>query len=192
MRRSFLASLVPLAMLAAACGSSSKSTSKSATSSPPAASATTSSSSSTTTAASAPAASAVRLGTSSIPGLGTVLVNGQGRTLYVFAPDKQAKVTCVGGCAAAWPPLKISAGQKPTTSGSVVASLISSDPDPAGGQVVTYAKWPLYLFAGDTSAGSAHGQALNSSGGLWYVITPAGKLITKKASSSGASGGGAY
>lgn len=132
------------------------------------------------------------LGERTIPGLGTVLVNTQGRTLYTYAPDKHAKVTCVGGCASAWPPFKIAAGQKLTTLGAVRASLISSDPDPAGGRVVTYAGWPLYLFVGDPGEGTAHGQALDSSGGLWYVITPAGRPITKKASSGSSSGGSAY
>src|ERR1700741_4359585 len=33
--------------------------------------------------------------TMSILKIGRVLVNGQGRTLYVFLPDKHSKVTCV-------------------------------------------------------------------------------------------------
>ena len=47
---------------------------------------------------------------------------------------------------------------------------------------MTYAGWPLYSYVTDTSPGSAHGQALKLNGGLWYVIAPSGKLITKKAS----------
>jgi predicted lipoprotein with Yx(FWY)xxD motif len=56
-----------------------------------------------TTASAGTAQLAARL----ISGLGTVLVNGQARTLHVFAPDRHAKVTCVGGCASAWPLLKL-------------------------------------------------------------------------------------
>jgi predicted lipoprotein with Yx(FWY)xxD motif len=124
-----------------------------------------------------------------------VLVNGEGRTLYTFAPDKAGKVTCVDGCAVAWPPLRLSSGQKPVTSGGIRASLVSSDPNPAGGRVVTYAGWPLYLYVADPTAGTDHGQAINSSGGLWYVISPDGKVITKapgSASSGSSSGGSAY
>ena len=109
--------------------------------------------------------------------MGAVLVNGQGRTLYVFEPDAANKVTCTDGCASIWPPLSIGAGQKPSTSGQVKASLVSSDPDPSGGHVVTYAGWPLYLYVADASPGTDNGQALDSSGGLWYVISPAGKVI---------------
>ena len=164
------------AFLAAACGSSSPSSSTS--SAAPAAS--------TSTATTASTAGAAVITTKSVAGLGTVLVNGQGRTLYIFVPDKHAKVTCVGGCAAAWPPVKLT-GAKAQTAGQVKAALVSSDPDPAGGRVVTYNGWPLYLYAGDSQAGTANGQALNSSGGLWYVITPAGKVVTTKKSGSGGS-----
>ena len=163
--------MVVTAFVAAACGSSSKSSSAST------------SAASTSTTSAAPTAAAL-LTTKSLSGLGTVLVNGQGRTLYIFVPDKHSKVTCTGGCAAAWPPVMLT-GAKAQTAGEVKAALVSSDPDPAGGRVVTYNGWPLYLYAGDSQAGTANGQTLDSSGGLWYVITPAGKVTTKKTSSGG-------
>jgi predicted lipoprotein with Yx(FWY)xxD motif len=190
MRRSLVLLLAPVALLAAACGSSSSS---STTSSSAAASTGTSSSATTSaTTASGPAsAGTAQITTRTLPGLGTVLVNGQGRTLYIFEPDKHAKVTCTGGCATAWPPVKLT-GARATAGGGVKPALLSSDSDPAGGRVVTYHGWPLYLFAGDSSAGTANGQALNSSGGLWYVITPAGAVVTKKAGSGSGSGGSTY
>lgn len=119
----------------------------------------------------------VRIGTGKIPKLGTVLVNSKGRTLYMFVPDKQRKVTCVGACAAIWPPVKLPAGMKPAASGAVKASLLGSDRDPAGGRVVTYNRWPLYTYVGDRTAGQAKGQALKLNGGYWYVLSPAGKVI---------------
>lgn len=174
------------AFLAAACGSSSSNSSTSATA--PAASATSASTAATSsTGATTTAAASAVIATKSVAGVGTVLVNGQGRTLYVFEPDHHAKVTCTGGCASVWPPVKLT-GAKAQTSGEVKASLVSSDPDPAGGRVVTYNGWPLYTYVADTQAGSASGQGLNSSGGLWYVITPAGTVVTKKAHSSGGAG----
>jgi predicted lipoprotein with Yx(FWY)xxD motif len=109
-----------------------------------------------------------------------VLVNAQGRTLYIFAPDNHKKVTCVSTCAAIWPPAFLPSGQKPVAAGPVKQSLLASDPDPAGGQVITYAGWPLYTYVTDSAPGQHTGQALNLNGGLWYVISPAGKVITKK------------
>jgi predicted lipoprotein with Yx(FWY)xxD motif len=109
-----------------------------------------------------------------------VLVDAKGRTLYIFVPDKAKKVTCVSTCAAIWPPAMLPAGQKPVAVGQVKQSLLGSDPDPAGGQVVTYAGWPLYGYVTDSGPGQDSGQALDLNGGLWYVISPAGKVITKK------------
>jgi predicted lipoprotein with Yx(FWY)xxD motif len=120
------------------------------------------------------------ISTRKLPKLGTVLVNGQGRTLYMFVPDKRKKVTCVRSCAAVWPPVKLSKGQKALASGQAKSSLLGSDPNPAGGRIVTYAGWPLYTYVADTSPGTAKGQALNLNGGLWYVLAPSGKLIRTK------------
>jgi len=114
-----------------------------------------------------------------VAGLGTVLVNGQGLTVYIFEPDKHATVTCTGACASVWPPVQLSGGQTPTAAGSAKSALLGSDPNPAGGQVVTYAGWPLYTYVADTSPGTAHGQALNINGGLWYVMAPSGAIVTK-------------
>jgi predicted lipoprotein with Yx(FWY)xxD motif len=167
--------IILLGLLATACGSSSNS---------PAPSSQPSSSS--------PSSSSAAIKTGKVSGLGTVLVDGTGRTLYVFAPDNAKKVTCTGSCASVWPPLKVASGQKPTLSGGVKASLVSTDPDPSGGSVVTYNGWPLYDYAADASAGTAHGQALNSSGGLWYVITPAGQVIKKKGGAGASTQGNGY
>ena len=169
MRKSFAFLALPaIALALAACGNSKSSSSSTSSTAAPA--------SSTSTAAPA----TVNISAKTIPGLGAVLVNPAGRTLYTFAPDKAKKVTCVGGCAAVWPPVMLAAAAKAVGSGGVKASLLGSDPDPSGGKVVTYAGWPLYLYVADTTPGAHAGQALNLNGGLWYVITPSGKVITKK------------
>jgi predicted lipoprotein with Yx(FWY)xxD motif len=174
MRKSFAFLALPaIALALAACGSS-KSSSTSSAAAP--SSSTPSSASSTSAAASA----TVNISAKTIPGLGPVLVNPAGRTLYTFAPDKAKKVTCVGGCASVWPPLMLAGGAKAVGSNGVKTSLLGSDPDPNGGKVVTYAGWPLYLYVADTTPGAHAGQALNLNGGLWYVISPSGKVVTKK------------
>lgn len=159
--------ILAAALLAAACGGSGHS-------------APSQSPGSTTT-----GSSGVSLSTATVSGLGTVLVNSQGRTLYTFAPDKAKKVTCTGSCAQIWPPLKVPAGQKAAASAGAQASLVSSVPNPSGGSVVTYKGWPLYLYTADQAAGTANGQALNSAGGLWYAISPSGKVITHKVKHNG-------
>jgi predicted lipoprotein with Yx(FWY)xxD motif len=118
--------------------------------------------------------------TRKIKHLGTVLVNSKGLTLYMFVPDHQKKVTCKGTCAATWPPLKVKKGQKPTAGGAARKKLLGTDPNPGGGRVVTYNKWPLYTYILDTKPGQAMGQRTNLNGGLWYVLSPSGKVIKKK------------
>ncbi len=159
--------IVVLAALAG-CGSSSTSSSTSSASTPAPAPSTTTTSS-----------SGVGVLTANVSGLGEILVNGQGHTLYIFVPDKHARVTCVSTCAQLWPPLKLASGQKATGSGQVNSALLSSLPSPEGGQVATYAGWPLYTYVSDSTAGQATGQGIESSGGLWYVIGPAGNVIKK-------------
>ena len=107
--------------------------------------------------------------------LGTVLVNSKGLTLYMFKPDHQKRVTCTGKCAVVWPPLKVKKGQKPTAGGAAKKRLLGLD-----GRVVTYNHWPLYTYVVDTKPGQAKGQATNLNGGLWYVLSPSGKIIKTK------------
>jgi predicted lipoprotein with Yx(FWY)xxD motif/mono/diheme cytochrome c family protein len=128
----------------------------------------------------APSGKAVTISSRTIPGLGDVLVNSAGHTLYVFAPDNATKVTCTGACAAVWPPLYRPAGGHAVGTNGVMASLLSSAPDPAGGKVVTYNGWPLYTYVADTTPGSAAGQGVNLTGGLWWVITTSGTVVKKK------------
>lgn len=126
------------------------------------------------------AAKSVVVSTKKIPRLGTVLVDAKGRTLYMFVPDRRRRVTCVKACAVAWPPVKVAKGERLVGRAGVRRSLLGSDADPAGGRVATYARWPLYTYVGDVKAGQATGQALDANGGLWYVLSPAGKVIKTK------------
>jgi predicted lipoprotein with Yx(FWY)xxD motif len=125
-------------------------------------------------------ATTVRISTRVIPKLGAVLVNSKGMTLYMFVPDKRTKVTCVRTCAAVWPPLMLPNGAKAAASGKARGSLLANDPDPAGGRVITYNKWPLYTYVADRAPGQAKGQALNLNGGYWYVLSPSGQVIHTK------------
>ncbi len=118
----------------------------------------------------------VVLSAANLPELGEVLVD-EGVTLYVFAPDRATAVTCAGACAVAWPPLTVPPGEKPSASGTVRQSLLGTASGPGGGEVATYAGWPLYSFVSDTEPGETNGQNVNLNGGYWYLISPSGKVI---------------
>jgi len=134
--------------------------------------------------ASASGAAKVNVRTTS---LGKILVNAQGRTLYLFAPDKHGKSTCYGSCASYWPPLL--ATGKPAAGAGVKASLLGTTTRKDGKHQVTYNGHPLYTYVADSAAGKTSGQGLNLSGGLWWVVSPAGNAVKKTTSSSGGSGG---
>ena len=122
-------------------------------------------------------ASSAAVKTRKISGVGVVLVNAKGRTLYVFMKDARRHVTCTGSCAIYWPPLKWKGSGRPKAGGSAKTRLLGLDKSPAGGKVVTYSKWPLYTYAGDSRAGQDNGENLNQNGGRWYVISAKGKLV---------------
>jgi predicted lipoprotein with Yx(FWY)xxD motif len=121
-------------------------------------------------------------------GLGKILVDSQGRTLYLFAKDSGTKSTCFGGCATAWPPLLASG--KPTVGGGAKASLLGTTPRSNGRPQITYNGHPLYGYQGDGKAGETNGQGINGFGAPWYVLSPTGNEISKASSSSG--GGNGY
>ena len=108
--------------------------------------------------------------------LGTILVNAQGRSLYLFLKDKNGKSACSGACAKAWPPLMTTGKAK--AAGGVNAKLLGTTKRSNGTQV-TYKGHPLYTFFQDTKAGQTKGQGSNFFGALWYVMGTNGKQITK-------------
>lgn len=122
--------------------------------------------------------------------LGPVLVDSQGRTLYLWQADSGSKSTCSGACATAWPPLHTTG--KPTGGSGVKSSLLGTTERTGGSEQVTYNGHPLYTFQGDTASGQTNGQGSAGFGALWYVLSPAGAQITSSASSSGSSPSSGY
>jgi len=106
---------------------------------------------------------------------GKVLVNAQGKTLYVFAADSPRKSTCSGACAQAWPPAP--ANTKALGHSADVKARLGVITRADGKAQLTVNGLPAYTFSGDSSAGQANGQGVNASGGLWWVIAPSGTPI---------------
>ena len=167
---SFAALAVVGALVLAACGGGSSTSSSSGSGSTP--SYGTAKPSTSNTSNSSGAASVVSTKTSS---LGTFLVDGNGRALYLWDADHGSKSTCSGACAQAWPPLTTPG--TPKASGAVKTSLLGTTKRADGSSEVTYAGHPLYTFAGDTQAGQTNGQGSNGFGAPWWVVTPAGKAL---------------
>jgi predicted lipoprotein with Yx(FWY)xxD motif len=115
-----------------------------------------------------------------VPNLGSVLVDSNGFVVYLFEPDKQGNPTCTGGCLQIWPALKASSSASGAGSGAQ-QSLVGTV---SGGTQVTYNRWPLYTYSGDTAPGQASGQGINSFGGLWWALRADGSAVQASAGST--------
>lgn len=128
--------------------------------------------------ASMPARTAPRdvVGLGKVRGLGRVLVDGEGLTLYLYGPDRDGRSTCTGVCARQWPPLVLPPGVRRAVAGrGVDAHLLGTTRRPDGRLQVTYARWPLYRWQGDDEPGQALGEEDDM--GLWYAVSPRGKPV---------------
>ena len=108
-------------------------------------------------------------------GLGRIIVNGQGRTLYLFEKDKRGRSACSGACATYWPPL-VTHG-KPIAANGAKRALLGTIRRADGTRQVTYAGHPVYRYLLDSKRGQTKGEGLNDFGGGWDALTPAGKKI---------------
>ena len=104
--------------------------------------------------------------------LGPILVDGSGRTIYLFVSDTGTTSACYTSCATAWPPV-LTHGPPQAGSG-VTASLLGTTSRTDGTTEVTYGGHPLYYFIGDKKPGDTTGQSLNNFGGLWFAVKPDG------------------
>lgn len=162
-------SLAAIAVVVAACGSAQ--------------------SASTTTKAS-PAGStdptaSFKLGSATLPAVGSVLTGPHGRTLYYFTADTSTSTSCTGQCAVAWPPLLASAGATPTLPSGASGTLATAM-RPDGTSQVTYRGHRLYYFQGDTAPGTDKGQGVD---GTWFVLSTSGPASGGSSTTTTAAGG---
>lgn len=105
--------------------------------------------------------------------LGTILVDADGKTLYMFIPDEEeGEPTCYEDCAVSWPPLE--ATGEPTAGAGLDASLLGTVERTDGSTQVTYNDLTLYRFSGDEAAGDTNGQGLND---VWWVVSAGGEPV---------------
>lgn len=121
-------------------------------------------------------------------GIGQILVDSQGRTLYLFKADQGTKSACTGACAGAWPPLLVQG--KPTLGKGISASLVGTATRPEGATQLTYNGHPLYTFAQDQKAGETNGQGVSAFGASWFALNSAGNQLSAQPSTSSSSRGG--
>ena len=134
-----------------------------------------SSSSAASSAPSAPAEEAAPVLGAADNDLGEIVVDAEGRTVYVFDEDTpgSGESVCTDDCAATWPAVEAE-GDAPTADGveGELATIERED----GTLQLTLDGRPLYRFAGDGSPGDATGQGVD---GTWFVVGADGEKITE-------------
>jgi predicted lipoprotein with Yx(FWY)xxD motif len=108
-------------------------------------------------------------------GVGKILVDSEGMTLYYFQKDQKGsgKSKCEGACAEAWPPL-ITEGE-PEAMAGVKTAMLGTIEREDGTTQVTYAGWPLYTFVEDKKPGEDNGTDSKAFGAAWYPLHSNGK-----------------
>ena len=130
--------------------------------------------------------------TAKVAGLGTVLVDARGHTVYLLTSADHKNLPCddASGCTKVWPDLPLPGGTAAATAGSgVKASLLGTMKLSDGETYPTYNSWLLYEYAGDTGAAQEHGEGIQSFGGTWYALSPSGDPVTSSSASTATGGG---
>jgi len=108
---------------------------------------------------------------------GPILANSDDIAVYIYAKDTQHgdKSACTDTtCTSQWSPLTTQGA--PVAGAGAIQSMLGTITRDDGTMQVTYNGWPLYLFSGDTAAGTTKGQGQDNE---WHLISPSGKAIQK-------------
>jgi predicted lipoprotein with Yx(FWY)xxD motif len=137
--------------------------------------------------------SAARTGTRAVvalrtTGIGSVLVDSHGRTVYLFEKDRSGLSMCNSACVKFWP--RLTSHGNPHAGKGVHQSLLGLGRVRRGVGQVTYAGHPLYTFVGDKRPGQTSGEGLDNFGAEWYAVGPNGHKVEHDKSGSSSSTGG--
>ncbi len=133
--------------------------------------------------------------TAAVSGLGTVLVDARGMTVYILTSGGQKNVPCTDstGCTKVWPSLPLPSGVAAAKAGpGLQASLLGTTKLGDGRTYPTYNGWLMYEYAADPGPGQAGGQGIQSFGGTWYALSPTGTPITSAPGTPTSSRSGGY
>jgi predicted lipoprotein with Yx(FWY)xxD motif len=106
--------------------------------------------------------------------LGEILVDGRGRTLYLYVKDHGTQSACEGRCAKVWPPATVTG--PPTAGTGVVAAKLSTTQRTDHSRQLVYNGHPLYTLSSDVRPGQISGEGFL---GTWFVVSAAGNRIGK-------------
>lgn len=104
--------------------------------------------------------------------LGTVLVDGEGFTLYIFTQDGPNESTCGPGCIELWPAAAVD-GDISVGDGLDAGQFGSIERDDGTTQL-TVGEQPLYRYTPDGAPGDTTGHGV---GGVWFAVDATGEPL---------------
>ena len=179
MKRTSLALLVAGLLVIAACGTDAEEgtseTTVAGTDAPTTAAeeATTTAAAETTTSAAAETSTSAAMAEgvhTADTDLGSILVDGEGFTLYIFTNDTEGTSNCNEGCIENWPAVP----GDTAVGGDLDASLFSTITRADGSEQLAVNGMPLYRYTPDAAPGDVNGQGV---GGVWFVVGADGNMI---------------
>ncbi|HVQ17429.1 MAG TPA: hypothetical protein VMT27_00175 [Actinomycetes bacterium] len=123
------------------------------------------------------AADSIGVGTTS---LGSVMVDAQGRTLYMLTSDSRNQSNCSAACLTYWPPVPAPASGQPSS--PQISAKVGETNTTTGLKMLTVGGWPVYTYVSDQAAGDVTGEGIATFGGTWYAISPSGTPVKAPAS----------
>ncbi|MFE2348979.1 COG4315 family predicted lipoprotein [Kitasatospora cineracea] len=116
-----------------------------------------------------------RVSLASAGSLGPILVDAQGRTLYLYGADTTVHASCLDECAKSWPP--VTTPGFPLAGPGVDDGLLGAAALPDGTAQVLYKGHPLYRYTGDHGPGETAGHTVAGPGGTFYAVTSLGDPV---------------
>ena len=113
-----------------------------------------------------------------LSGVGTVLADQAGKTIYSPEQEATRKILCTSSCLSFWFPVTVASAHVPRHA-SGINGVLGTIRRPDDGKIqVTYNGKPLYTFRLDRSPGQDHGNNFHDSFGgtsfTWQAVTTAG------------------
>ncbi|HKR71847.1 MAG TPA: hypothetical protein VJT16_23650 [Streptosporangiaceae bacterium] len=130
-----------------------------------------------------------------LPGVGMVLVDRSGKTVYSPQQEAHGKILCTGSCLGFWFPVTVAAGTMPHDAAGMSGTLGTIHRSDNGQSQLTYNGRPLYTFRLDQAPGEVHGNNFSDQFGgtsfTWQVVSASGAAAASTHSAK-PSGGYSY
>jgi predicted lipoprotein with Yx(FWY)xxD motif len=110
------------------------------------------------------------LQSANIPGWPGVLENDASRSLYVLSVESGGTIKCTGKCATTWLPVLVTPSTTSIAVGAGVKGTIGFVARGSSAKQVTFNKYPVYTYTGDSGPNQSNGEDIPADGGTWTLV----------------------